>query len=106
LLTATCALNIEQRNTKTIVSPKIPNGPLPLGAPSSKTPKEQNATKTAACVENTILNRARKTGHHLAPETPTVTCNETFRTKLYFKNKTLSKFIKKNKNIYIIIDLH
>jgi hypothetical protein len=43
--TPTCALSIKERNYIMIISPKSLTGHILLGAPSSKTPKEQNSAK-------------------------------------------------------------
>jgi len=89
-----CALNIERRNTRTITSPKPLTGHIPLGAPSSKTPKDQTLpSNSAACVKNTILNKAREKGRLLAPGIPVTTVlftTDIIRNKLRESLKLLS----------------
>jgi len=67
-------LNIEQRNTRMIISPKSLQGHIPLGAHSTVTPKEQTLpSNCAAAVENTVLNTAEEKDCFLAPGTLAVT---------------------------------
>jgi len=91
---STCALNIERRNTRIISSPKSLTGHIPLGALSSKTPKEQTLpSNSAAWVETTILNKAMETGRPLAPGIPVTTVLFTtgiIRNKLHESLKLLS----------------
>jgi len=66
-------LDIEQGNTRMIISPKSLQGHIPLGAFSSVTPKEQTLpSNRAAAAENTILNTAEEKDF-LAPGTLAVT---------------------------------